>query len=242
MHMTILEVKYVYKKLGKNEVLKGVDFTMNDGEIVGLVGENGAGKTTLFRIITGLLEPDQGNVFINGDKVSKKDRKVFNKIGCLIENATIYPSMTGLDHVKWMCKLCDCPFDDYVKDLIVKLKLQDKMKDKVKTYSLGMKERLGIIMALVNKPTFVLLDEPTNGLDPTGIYEIREFLIEMCHKNGMSLLVSSHILAEMEKLCDRVLLLQDGEIKKELTKDALNNPQELEKEFLESVRNDKGNV
>ncbi len=237
---TILEVEHVYKKLGKNEVLKGVDLTMTDGEIVGLVGENGAGKTTLFSVITGLLTPDKGNVFILGNKVTKDDRKIFDKVGCLIENVTIYPSMTGLDHVKWMCKLCDCPYDDYVKELITKMKLQNKINDKVRTYSLGMKQRLGIIMALVNKPSLVLLDEPTNGLDPTGIYEIREFLLEMCHKNGMSLLVSSHILAEMEKLCDRVLLLQDGIISKELTKEELSHPQELEKEFIESVQNGNG--
>lgn len=239
--MSILEVKYVYKKLGKNEVLKGTNFTVKTGEIVGLVGENGAGKTTLFHLITGLLEPDNGNIFIYGTKVTKENRKVFKEIGCLMENVTIYPFMTGLEHIKWMCKLCDCPYDDYVKTLIVKMKLQDRMKDRVKTYSLGMKQRLGIIMALVNKPTLVLLDEPTNGLDPMGIYEIREFLLEMCHEKGMSLLVSSHILGEMEKLCDRVLLLQDGEIKKELTKVELNCTQELEKKFLESVKNEQRN-
>ena len=234
--MNTLEIKNVEKKLGKKEVLKDISLSIVEGEIVGLVGENGSGKTTLFRLITGLLDMDKGEILILGKKFSKDNREVFNDVGCLIENVALYPNMSGIDHLRWMCRLCQVDYDDYVENLITLLKMKDYIDKKTKTYSLGMKQKLGIAMALVNKPKFILLDEPMNGLDPTAIYEVRELLLQTCHNHKASLLITSHILGEMEKLCDRVLLLKDGIIMNSLTKEEFNHSTCLEEIFLNQVQ------
>lgn len=233
--MNTLEIKNVRKKLGKKEVLKDISFHVEEREIVGLVGENGSGKTTLFRLITGLLEKENGDILVLGKRFTKKDRSVFNEVGCIIESVTLYPNMRGIDHLKWMCKLTQVEYDTYVENLIKKLKMEEYIYKKTKTYSLGMKQKLGIAMALVNRPKFILLDEPMNGLDPTAIHEVRELLIDICHKEGASILITSHILGEMEKLCDRVLLLKDGIIVKSLTKEEIEHETNLEEIFLHQV-------
>lgn len=232
--MFALEVKNVSKKLGKKQVLSNVSFSIAPGEIVGLVGENGAGKSTLFRLITGLLRPDQGEIVILGEEFSDKNRRIFDQVGCLIESVSLYPHMTGEEHLKWMCSLCGCPYDAWVRSIAEAMKITSYLPDKVKTYSLGMKQRLGIAMALVNHPKLILLDEPTNGLDPMGIYEIREFLRSFCHEQQVSLLISSHILSEVEKLCDRVLLLQHGTMERILSKEELQQEDRLESIYVES--------
>ena len=232
MEHTILEIKNLQKKYGKKEVLKGVTFQIDSSEIVGLIGKNGAGKSTLFKVITGILKQKSGTVKILDQEVSSKNRKIFQQVGCLIEQVSLYPHLTGYEHIQIVAKLTDTKIDEHVETLISTLKMNSYIHNKTKTYSQGMKQRLGILLAVLNKPKLLLLDEPLNGLDPEGVYEIRTFLLNICHQEGMSLLISSHILSEMQIFCDRFLFLKDGVISKDLTKSDLKNSN-LEQEFIE---------
>lgn len=230
--MSVLEVRDIHRNYGKKEVLKGVTFQINSSEIVGLIGKNGAGKSTLFKVITGLLKQKSGTVKILDQEVSSKNRKIFQQVGCLIEQVSLYPHLTGYEHIQIVAKLTDTKIDEHVETLISTLKMNSYIHNKTKTYSQGMKQRLGILLAVLNKPKLLLLDEPLNGLDPEGVYEIRTFLLNICHREGMSLLISSHILSEMQIFCDRFLFLKDGVISKDLTKSDLKNSN-LEQEFIE---------
>lgn len=230
--MSVLEVRDIHRNYGKKEVLKGVTFQIDSSEIVGLIGKNGAGKSTLFKVITGLLKQKSGTVKILDQEVSSKNRKIFQQVGCLIEQVSLYPHLTGYEHIQIVAKLTDTKIDEHVETLISTLKMNSYIHNKTKTYSQGMKQRLGILLAVLNKPKLLLLDEPLNGLDPEGVYEIRTFLLNICHQEGMSLLISSHILSEMQIFCDRFLFLKDGVISKYLTKSDLKNSN-LEQEFIE---------
>lgn len=230
--MSVLEVRDIHRNYGKKEVLKGVTFQINSSEIVGLIGKNGAGKSTLFKVITGILKQKSGTVKILDQEVSSKNRKIFQQVGCLIEQVSLYPHLTGYEHIQIVAKLTDTKIDEHVETLISTLKMNSYIHNKTKTYSQGMKQRLGILLAVLNKPKLLLLDEPLNGLDPEGVYEIRTFLLNICHQEGMSLLISSHILSEMQIFCDRFLFLKDGVISKDLTKSDLKNSN-LEQEFIE---------
>lgn len=230
--MRVLEVRDIHRNYGKKEVLKGVTFQIDSSEIVGLIGKNGAGKSTLFKVITGLLKQKSGTVKILDQEVSSKNRKIFQQVGCLIEQVSLYPHLTGYEHIQIVAKLTDTKIDEHVETLISTLKMNSYIHNKTKTYSQGMKQRLGILLAVLNKPKLLLLDEPLNGLDPEGVYEIRTFLLNICHQEGMSLLISSHILSEMQIFCDRFLFLKDGVISKDLTKSDLKNSN-LEQEFIE---------
>lgn len=230
--MSVLEVRDIHRNYGKKEVLKGVTFQINSSEIVGLIGKNGAGKSTLFKVIAGLLKQKSGTVKILDQEVSSKNRKIFQQVGCLIEQVSLYPHLTGYEHIQIVAKLTDTKIDEHVETLISTLKMNSYIHNKTKTYSQGMKQRLGILLAVLNKPKLLLLDEPLNGLDPEGVYEIRTFLLNICHQEGMSLLISSHILSEMQIFCDRFLFLKDGVISKDLTKSDLKNSN-LEQEFIE---------
>ena len=230
--MSVLEVRDIHRNYGKKEVLKGVTFQIDSSEIVGLIGKNGAGKSTLFKVITGLLKQKSGTVKILDQEVSSKNRKIFQQVGCLIEQVSLYPHLTGYEHIQIVAKLTDTKIDEHVEMLISTLKMNSYIHNKTKTYSQGMKQRLGILLAVLNKPKLLLLDEPLNGLDPEGVYEIRTFLLNICHQDGMSLMISSHILSEQQILCDRFLFLKDGVISKDLTKSDLKNSN-LEQEFIE---------
>ena len=230
--MSVLEVRDIHRNYGKKEVLKGVTFQIDSSEIVGLIGKNGAGKSTLFKVITGILKQKSGTVKILDQEVSSKNRKIFQQVGCLIEQVSLYPHLTGYEHIQIVAKLTDTKIDEHVETLISTLKMNSYIHNKTKTYSQGMKQRLGILLAVLNKPKLLLLDEPLNGLDPEGVYEIRTFLLNICHQEGMSPLISSHILSEMQIFCDRFLFLKDGVISKDLTKSDLKNSN-LEQEFIE---------
>ena len=230
--MSVLEVRDIHRNYGKKEVLKGVTFQIDSSEIVGLIGKNGAGKSTLFKVITGILKQKSGTVKILDQEVSSKNRKIFQQVGCLIEQVSLYPHLTGYEHIQIVAKLKKKKIDEHVETLISTLKMNSYIHNKTKTYSQGMKQRLGILLAVLNKPKLLLLDEPLNGLDPEGVYEIRTFLLNICHQEGMSLLISSHILSEMQIFCDRFLFLKDGVISKDLTKSDLKNSN-LEQEFIE---------
>ncbi len=209
----ILTIKNVTKQYKNRLAVDNISFDIYEGEIFGLLGPNGAGKTTLIKMITGLSKMTSGEITICGVSITKDYEKAIRNVGAIIETPTMYSFMSGYQNLKYYANL----YKDITKkriDEIVKLVgLESRIKDKVKTYSLGMKQRLGIAQALLHKPKILILDEPTNGLDPNGIIEIRNFLKTIAKKEKISILVSSHILSEMEAMCNTIAIINFGKLK-----------------------------
>lgn len=209
---------------GSLTALDGVSFCVDAGEVVGFIGPNGAGKSTAIKCITGLATPTDGKITVDGFDCVKEHTKAVSRIGAIIENPDMYLEWSGEENLRYLARLgiskSDIPAGSTVKDYInsriedvLKLVgLYDRRKDKVQKYSLGMKQRLGIAQALLNRPKLLILDEPANGLDPQGIHDIREIILKLAHEMGMAVLVSSHVLAEMQLLCDRFVIIKNGKI------------------------------
>ncbi|OGX78338.1 ABC transporter [Exiguobacterium sp. SH31] len=209
----MLSVQNVHKKLGQTNVLTNVSFEVTPGEIFGFLGPNGAGKTTTIRIITGLMPATHGSVTVDGFDVSTDRQEALSRIGAIVENPAFYPYLTGRENLI------------HAKNLIPNLKkvdlnalgalvgLESKLDMKVKQYSLGMKQRLGIARALLHNPKVLILDEPTNGLDPAGIADLRNYLRHLAEHRGIAILISSHLLSEMELITDRFAIIDHGQIK-----------------------------
>lgn len=209
----------INKKIKRKHVLKDITFSLEKGQIIGLVGGNGAGKTTLMKVILGLSNYQSG-------KFKKHISTAQNDIGALIEAPGLYPFLTGYDNMK----LIDEDPDNKNIDLIIKeLKMEKFIHTKVKTYSLGMKQKLGIALAFLNHPQLVILDEPMNGLDPKAVKNVREAIISL-REQGVTFLISSHILSELVKVTDSILIIDDGEIIKETAMDELNQSGESDLE------------
>ncbi|MFB6467465.1 ABC transporter ATP-binding protein [Cytobacillus sp. Hz8] len=207
-----LSVKGLKKKIGKREIIKGLDFELHRGEVFGFLGPNGAGKTTTIRMIVGLIRPTSGTIEICGYNVRTQFTKAMNEIGCIVENPELYPYLTGWENLEHFARMLPNVKDEQIKEVIELVRLEDRVHDLVKTYSLGMRQRLGIAQALLGKPRVLILDEPTNGLDPMGIREMRAFIRYLAEKEGLTVLVSSHLLSEIQLLCDRVAIIAKGEI------------------------------
>ena len=188
------------------KAIDNISFTIKKGEIIGIVGPNGAGKTTLMKIIVGIIHKYEGNLKFNQFKAHKR------KVGCIIENPSFYPNLTGMDNLRYFAEFSGGFDVKEVHDIIQMLNMNGFIHKKVKNYSLGMKQRLGIAQALLNEPELLILDEPTNGLDPEGVVEIRNIIKGIVQKRQISVLISSHILSEIEIICDRVALLQNGKL------------------------------
>jgi ABC-2 type transport system ATP-binding protein len=209
----------INKKIKRKHILKDITFSLKKGQIIGLVGGNGLGKTTLMKVILGLSNYQSG-------KFTKHISTAQNDIGALIEAPGLYPFLTGYDNMK----LIDEDPDNKNIDLIIKeLKMEKFIHTKVKTYSLGMKQKLGIALAFLNHPQLVILDEPMNGLDPKVVKNVREAIIAL-REQGVTFLISSHILSELVKVTDSILIIDDGEIIKETTMDELNQSGESDLE------------
>lgn len=193
------------KKYSNNTVLRNIDLKINSKEIIGLIGPNGSGKTTFMRIIVGLIKDFEGTIEFN-ESIKNKG------IGCIIESPNFYPYMTGYENLKFFSNILGEFNEKRVKEIIEVLGLTDYIHRKVYKYSLGMRQRLGLVRALSNDPKILILDEPTNGLDVYGINEIRNYLIKIAKEYNISILISSHNLSEIEKICDKVVILQKGEV------------------------------
>ena len=207
-----LEVKNLRKTIGRKEIIKGLNFELKKGEVFGFLGPNGAGKTTTIRMLTGLIKPTAGTVSICGYDVRKDFTKAMEFLGCIVENPELYPFLSGWDNLLHFARMLPSVTEKQITETISFVGLDERIHDKVKTYSLGMRQRLGIAQALLNRPKVLILDEPTNGLDPAGIREMREFIRNLAEKEGLSVLVSSHLLSEIQLLCDRVAIMAKGEI------------------------------
>ena len=224
----ILEIKNVSKKIGKKKILKDISLEVKEGEIFGFVGPNGAGKTTLIKTMLGLYAQDSGTIKIGGYDIKKDFEKAMENIGAIIENPEMYDYLSGKDNLSLYSMIGKSADDEYRKKIVKTVKLEERIKNKVKTYSLGMRQRLGVAQALIGRPKLLVLDEPTNGLDPLGIKELRELLKTISKENNIAVFVSSHILSEIELMCDRIAIIDNGEIIE--VKD-LNNKQNDEKDI-----------
>lgn len=207
----ILEVKNLKKNFGSKEVLKDITFSIKPGEIVGFIGPNGCGKTTTFKIITGLLKKNGGSIMVNGIDASKHINKALASMSAIIEGPSLYLDMSGLANLKMQGKLRGASNEE-IQEMVDFLNFDKSINKKVKTYSLGMKQKLQLCICLLAKPKLLLLDEPTNGLDPTGSLAFRKQVKDMAEKKGISVLISSHLLHELQETCDRFLFVKDGRI------------------------------
>lgn len=210
---TMLEIKDVSKSYGKTKVIDKVSFDVKAGEIVGFLGPNGAGKTTTIKMILGMISIDEGSIKINGFDVKKDFEKAMAYIGGIVENPDMYNYMSAVDNLKLYAKLRNVDYSEVYKVLKM-VGLERSMEQKVSKYSLGMKQRAGLALSLLHSPKVLILDEPTNGLDPVGIKELRDILKKLAKENKTAILVSSHILSEMELMCDRVAVIDEGKIVK----------------------------
>lgn len=238
MSEVILEVKNLCKSLKKRPIVKDINFHVQKGEIMGFLGPNGAGKTTTIRMLTGLIKPDAGDITICGHSITEDFEKAIEEVGAIVETPHLYEYMSGLDNIKFFAGLHKGVTEAHIQEAIKVSGLENRLKDKVKNYSLGMKQRLALATVLLHHPSLLILDEPTNGLDPAGIRALRDFLKEKAHKEGCSVLVSSHILAEMQLLCDRIAIISKGEIKCIKPMSEIGDQLALESLFIEETGGD----
>ena len=239
--MGVISINDLHKSFKKKEVLKGISLEVNEGEVLGLIGPNGAGKTTLLKNICGLLSFDSGSISVNGQSVAEKGNSICTNIGVLIEETCAYPKLTGFKNLRLIADLYDSNItDEEINNIVDIVDLKDNIHKKFKTYSLGMKQRLGIAMALLNSPKILILDEPINGLDVAGAKNIRELIRFLAEKRNITVLISSHMLSELDKTCDRAAFIKDGKIIKVATKDELDS-EGFEEEYFKLMGSEEKN-
>lgn len=211
----VLQLDSVTKKVGKQIIVDQLSFEVRQGEIVGLLGPNGAGKTTTIRMIVGLIGMTSGEVLIKGHSIRSSFSQAITHVGAIVENPEFYAYMTGWDNLKQYQRMTAGITEARMKQIVEVVGLSEAMNKRVKSYSLGMRQRLGIAQALMHSPSILILDEPTNGLDPAGIREMRDYLKRIAQEEGIAILVSSHLLSEMELMCSRVVIIQQGKFVRE---------------------------
>ncbi|ENK1242037.1 ABC transporter ATP-binding protein [Clostridium botulinum] len=208
----VLDVKNISKKRGKIPILSNVNFSIREGEICGFVGKNGAGKTTLMKIITSMLFPDEGEIIICGKDLKTEREEALKNIGAVVETPEMYGYLTGRQNLNYMASMLKDVTKDNIEEAIEYSNLGDKIDEKVKKYSLGMKQRLGLAQALIGDISLLILDEPTNGLDPLGVVELEKTINNLAKEKNVSVFISSHILSEIENICTKVIFINDGKI------------------------------
>lgn len=208
---SIITLSNVSKSYQLQQVVKNLSLTIPEGSLYGFLGPNGAGKTTTMRILIGLIEADNGEIFLKGKNIKEWNKSPFNHVGCFIDTPSYYPNLTAYENLAYIQKITNKPLSEVNR--VLKITGIFHVKDKkVKNFSMGMKQRLGLAFAMLNDPDILILDEPTNGLDPEGIHEIRNFLINLCKNEGKTIFVSSHNLAEIEMMADYIALINQGEL------------------------------
>ena len=229
MANTVLEIKNLSKSFGKRKVIDDISLEVKEGEIYGFLGPNGSGKTTTIKMILRLIDNDAGEIKVNGYDTKKQFEQAMEYIGAIVENPDMYKYMTGRDNLKLHARIRNVD-SKRIDEMLELVELKERADDKVRKYSLGMKQRLGLALTLLHKPKVLILDEPTNGLDPAGIKKLRDILKEIAHKEGVAVFVSSHILSEMELMCDKVAVIDNGKIVKT---EEINNTEEEPTETIE---------
>ena len=208
----ILEIQNVTKTIKGRKIIDSLSFDVNKGEVFGFLGPNGAGKTTTIRMIVGLIGITSGDIKILGDSIKTDFEKAVSHIGAIVENPEMYKFMSGYQNLLHFSRMSKGISRKKIDETVELVGLTDRIHDKVKTYSLGMRQRLGLAQCLLHDPKVLILDEPTNGLDPAGIREIRDHLRMLAREKGMAVIVSSHMLSEMEMMCDRIGIIQSGKL------------------------------
>ncbi|URZ14288.1 ABC transporter ATP-binding protein [Clostridium felsineum] len=216
MQNKVLSVKKLTKRLGKRTIINDMTFSVNAGGICGFIGPNGAGKTTMLRLLTGLISPTAGSVMVNDTDVTKDREKALKYLGAIVENPIFFQYLTGEKALLNLAMLNEgmtrTQRKEKVKEVIEIVGLSGREKDTINTYSLGMKQRLGIAQALLNNPQIVFLDEPLNGLDPLGIIELRNLILKLNKEKNITFFISSHILDELQKICTELVIIKEGKL------------------------------
>lgn len=209
---TVITTDSLTKKYGKKDVVKNLDLRVPGGSIYGFLGPNGAGKSTTMKMILGLTKPTKGEIMVLGNEVNEKNRlSVLRNTGSLIESPSYYGHLSGVENLEIICTLKNIPFSE-IHHVLKIVRMEKQKEKKVSQYSLGMKQRLGLAAALLGNPKLLLLDEPTNGLDPAGIQEMRELICSLPKQYGMTVLVSSHLLSEIDQMATHVGIINQGEL------------------------------
>ncbi|NKE06143.1 ABC transporter ATP-binding protein [Mesobacillus selenatarsenatis] len=212
MSQFALEVKELTKTIGKKTIVDDVSFQVERGEIFGLLGPNGAGKTTIIRMIVSLINRSGGTVLVNGHDLDDSFTAAMNELGAIVENPEFYKYLSGYKNLRHYARMALSEItEERINEVTELVGLENAIHDKVRTYSLGMRQRLGVAQAILHKPSILILDEPTNGLDPQGIREFRDYL-RLLASQGTSVLVSSHLLSEMQLMCDRFAIIEKGKL------------------------------
>lgn len=208
--LELLKIEGLTKIIKKKKILDNISLTVNPGEIVGFLGPNGAGKTTTIKMIMGLFTITAGNITICGHDVVTDFENAMQYVGGIIENPDLYKRMTGRQNLEYYAAMYERTKRESIDEVVELVKMSQRINDKVKSYSLGMRQRIGIAQALLHTPRLLVLDEPTNGLDPIGIKELRDLLKYLAKNASVGVFVSSHLLAEMELMCDRIYIIDNG--------------------------------
>lgn len=208
----IVQLQNLSKTIRGKQLIQQLNIDLYPGQITGFLGPNGAGKTTTIRMMTGLMHPTEGNVIIDGLSLKDHYEEAISKVGVIVENPEMYKFMSGYKNLLHFARMHKNVTKERIQEVIQQVGLENRIHEKVSTYSLGMRQRLGLAQALLHRPKFLILDEPTNGLDPAGIREFRMYLRKIASEEGVSVFVSSHLLSEIELMCDRVAVIQNGQL------------------------------
>ena len=208
----IVELKSVTKVIRGRTIIDDISFVVNKGEVFGFLGPNGAGKTTTIRMMVGLMGITSGDITIAGASIKKHFTEAVGHVGAIVENPEMYKFMSGYENLVHFSRMINGVAKEKINEVARLVGLTERIHDKVKTYSLGMRQRLGLAQCLLHDPEVLILDEPTNGLDPAGIREIRDYLRLLAREKNMAVIVSSHLLSEMEMMCDRIGIIQNGRL------------------------------
>ena len=227
MNEEVLLVNNVHKTIAGTEIIKGISFSIKAGEVLGFLGPNGSGKSTTLRMIVGLSKPTEGEIKICGHSIVKDYVNAMKNVGCIIEGPDLYNYMTGWDNLEMLAVMNKNITKKDIMNAARIVGMEKHLKEKVGTYSLGMKQRMGVAQAIMNKPKLLILDEPTNGLDPSGINEFRSLINRFAKEENMAVLISSHLMSEIELICDNVSIIKNGEILKNAVVEELLSTQEV---------------
>ncbi|MGE7942592.1 ABC transporter ATP-binding protein [Lysinibacillus xylanilyticus] len=208
----IVQLQNLSKTIRGKQLIQQLNIDLYPGQITGFLGPNGAGKTTTIRMMTGLMHPTEGKVIVDGLSLQENYEEAISKIGVIVENPEMYKFMTGYKNLLHFARMHKNVTKERIEEVVRQVGLEKRIHEKVSTYSLGMRQRLGLAQALLHRPKFLILDEPTNGLDPAGIREFRMYLRKIAAEDGVSVFVSSHLLSEIELMCDRVAVIQNGKL------------------------------
>ncbi|MFC3901226.1 ABC transporter ATP-binding protein [Aliicoccus persicus] len=208
--MSAIELTNVSKSIKGKQIIKDLNFKVEPGEVFGFIGPNGAGKTTTIRMIAGLVSISEGDVTVMGHSITKEFSKAIRHVGAIVENPEVYPFLTGMQNLKYYRRMIPGITKARIDEVVSLVGLEKAINQKAGRYSLGMRQRLGIAQALLHKPSVLILDEPTNGLDPAGIREIRQYIRALAKNENVAVIISSHFLAEIELMCDRIGIVKNG--------------------------------